>query len=894
MRSWSRDALITLFCLGLIILAIWFLFFEQNQQREYEGEFPIGTIQKIKNVSQRFPGDRTISIRLEKKGEVYLYETIFVNPDADTILQIKLDKEYFLDEFTIDLNPGSNITFLPGGKVDVKGKAVVRNKTGDLMSEIEGNNKLSFSESEEGFKVEEIATENIAPVSVDLFTPSDSRLVSFQWEDLLPLTDKRIEISTDFDFKSIYLSQPVKDDVMTTSFALSSGKFFWRIKGKTSNRDTYGSVSVFQIYRYNPPRPYMPENGVLINYVTSLNETLKWRESSVNLGSESTTADGYIIEISQDSFFVEKKDYTLDVRTELKLSEKQIGKEGRYYWRVIPVFGEDNKWGKSDQLESLVGRTIYPGNFSVRKSDVRQSIKLIYPSQGLSLSSVDAELGVNYKWESDREAVKYKLQLSRSANFSQLIKDEEVNYNGWTDEEALDSGNYFWRVISLYEDGKEQYSAVSSFKVIEIEGGIEMISPPNRSLLRIGQSGDSTNFRWKSVGKNDGFRIHIFKGDSDIPFLSKDLKENSFEWVLEPENKYRWRVDVLNRLGRILQSSETGQFEIAGPMAPPFIVYPPAGEKIFLDGVDVLPLEWSEVIGADIYRVRLVNRRTNRVVIDNIETNRLKYDITNINQLESGVHTLSIQSIKKRTKGISTVSDPGVSAFEITNIVIYGKPRLLTPVYNETIDYHYQKRNGINFTWKQQPSMPKFIISVYEKKPGGPIVYQKEVTEQNLLIPSFPQGEYTWDVLPVDGGGNRKNRSDRGRFTIGQTGKLSGNPDLIYPQNGTTVAMDRKNEIVFSWSSVSGADYYIFKIYRKDTLESLVDFEKYSRTSYAFTALDKLSVGDYNIDVQAVRTNSDVGPGLEQKSDVITGTFTISLQKLPVPRVKSDDIQYTN
>jgi hypothetical protein len=91
------------------------------------------------------------------------------------------------------------------------------------------------------------------------------------------------------------------------------------------------------------------------------------------------------------------------------------------------------------------------------------------------------ESQINFQWKADPEAAKYQFQLSGSDDFDELIVDQQITKNEYTQPIADLAGSYYFRIRTFNADGVP--GPFCTTQEVELPGGI---SPYWSSLLLLG------------------------------------------------------------------------------------------------------------------------------------------------------------------------------------------------------------------------------------------------------------------------------------------------------------------------------------------------------------------------------------------------------------------------
>lgn len=224
--------------------------------------------------------------------------------------------------------------------------------------------------------------------------------------------------------------------------------------------------------------------------------------------------------------------------------DSQLDNSTLYFWRV---------------------RAIGPSGTSNWSSTFRFTTQLGLPDQVALISPQDefinARPGFEFRWQNVPGVDNYDLQVSTTPDFSNLVIEESLSNNSFSNTQNLDfSTNYFWRVRASNVTGTTDWSEVWSFTTI-----IEKPEPVTVNIL----PGDNQNqiplladFIWEASARAAEYTIQISKNEnfSTLPISgSVTSPQFSNNIPLEPAQIYFWRVRASN-IGGISDWSETFTF----------------------------------------------------------------------------------------------------------------------------------------------------------------------------------------------------------------------------------------------------------------------------------------------------------------------------------------------
>ena len=175
------------------------------------------------------------------------------------------------------------------------------------------------------------------------------------------------------------------------------------------------------------------------------------------------------------------------------------------------------------------------------------------PAEGAKVYGDSAQ----FKWTLSSKAERYRLQVSDSADFKQLLLDKkDLSTNEFT--LALAPGNYFWRIASIARgDDQGPFSDTLSFVQRKI---------PESPALEAPAIGDKElSFRWKAREPGQTFQYQMAADPDFKTVLSDKAIAEPVVVLAKPEpGVYYLRVKTIDADGFAGPFGAAQQFEIKG------------------------------------------------------------------------------------------------------------------------------------------------------------------------------------------------------------------------------------------------------------------------------------------------------------------------------------------
>lgn len=277
---------------------------------------------------------------------------------------------------------------------------------------------------------------------------------------------------------------------------------------------------------------------------------------------------------------------------------------------------------------------------------------LVSPANGSQGNATDAGL----EWAQADRATSYNAQLSSDANFINIILDETTSARMVSFSDLEDKTEYFWRVKSINDAGKSDWSDVWSFTT---RGGlpqkVTLISPNNESedvkfpfQLEWAADENAESYALQVADQSDfgGFSVIISESslsETDFQIESTDLETNT---------TYYWRIKA-NSTGGDSPWSETWSFTTEpGTSVLNFVtenqikVYPnPASNYISLDfriqNGENNHLEIYNAIGNKVKSFRLTPEKLQNIDINDLHSGKYFFVIRSGDESHSGSFVIS-------------------------------------------------------------------------------------------------------------------------------------------------------------------------------------------------------------------------------------------------------------
>jgi uncharacterized protein (TIGR02145 family) len=308
------------------------------------------------------------------------------------------------------------------------------------------------------------------PASPTLLTPADSSTVtdntpSFNWTDVSDAVSFELMVDDSSDFSSPEINQnSLTDSSFTPDSSLSDDTYHWRVccKDSMGNRGDWSSVWSFTIDTQGPVSPTLltPADS---STITDNTPSFTWTDVS----------DAVTFELMvDDSSDFSSPEISKDGLTDSSFTPDSSLLDDTYYWRVCCKDSVGNR-GDWSSVWSFTIDTQGP-----------TPPTLLSPVNGSSISDNTP----SFDWLDVGDAVKYKLVVDNSSNFSSPeISKYNLSYSFYSPSSSLSSDTYYWRVQCKDSPGNwGDWSSVWSFTITGGTGTVTDIDGNVYQTVKIG------------------------------------------------------------------------------------------------------------------------------------------------------------------------------------------------------------------------------------------------------------------------------------------------------------------------------------------------------------------------------------------------------------------------
>lgn len=550
------------------------------------------------------------------------------------------------------------------------------------------------------------------PIAPTLESPSDQNTglattLKLTWSLISEADKYGIEVSTSQDFSSLISSNfALTDNEFTVSGLQEETKYFWRVRASNSA----GLSEWSPVWSFTTKEKTNPPSAPIL--LGPENESVGLTGNTVFTWTNSEGAEDYGIQISKDASFTLMQFEVSNIQAQ-SFETNSLDKGVTYYWRVFA----GNEAGRSEFSETWKFETLGIPDIPVLES----------PSNGKK----DLEVNPKLMWKIAAGADSYRLQVSKSKDFSQNIVDNSNLLETSLTIQNLEEGiTYYWRVRATNIAGNSAYSPTWEFsteKPIKAPTAPILVSPTSGTILTI----DNIALEWKPVVDAERYQVQVSKFSNfsqSIVFNSNSITTNTVALEsLEPNQVYFWRVMAINIVGTSPYSAVWNFITAPLPSLDSPILKSPANGAV-VDTTSIAFI-WEAVTEAENYRLDVSSDST------------FKTNVKSFSQILDTKFTLDslerekIYYWKVTANGKRPSSESAIWKFEI------GKDKALlvakfSPITIKTYPNPFTDIINLDFS---RPIAGEVTITIFDSK--GIPVFESEVTDPKESITlEFPQG----------------------------------------------------------------------------------------------------------------------------------------------------------
>ncbi|MEI6089054.1 MAG: fibronectin type III domain-containing protein [bacterium] len=622
-----------------------------------------------------------------------------------------------------------------------------------------------------------------------LINPSNTAIkvnlfVDFDWQNIAEAEGYEIQISDKSDFSTILVSTTTTTDL----YSLAKGTldynktYYWRVRAYNTDETTYWS-NIWSFTTRSPLAKVTNLNPADLATGIKLNPILSY--------SAVTDADSYQIQLSDVSNLAnliideEVSGTELTSSTKLDFSKK-------YYWRVLAKdnFSEEGPWS------DIIAFTT--------KNPLGTPVALT-PNNG----STNEGLKPEFTWNSLAGAIGYRLQISKTDNFSTLERDISGTATNHTLSSSLDANvKYYWRLIAW--DSDKDSSSFSTVWNFTTRSSLEKVTNLNPSDMAVNIK-LHPKLSFSSVSGADSYLVQVSIVNNFSSYIINEETsgtELTSATMLNYYTKYYWRVRAKNNFGDMGPWSDTLEFTTKTQIGTPVALSPSTGSTN-----EVLKTEftWNSLEGAIGYRLQLSKSSSFTSLERDISVTSTNHTLTtNLDLLTKYYWRLKAWDSDKDSSSYSTV----------WNFTTLG---LKAPVLQSPANSVAFVPINTSFSWLAADDAESYKIQISKSATFTTVDFESVISSTSYTPASnlVAGKNYYWRVLSKTG-------SLESAWSSANQFSTDFDITLVKPSNNTT-NVTRKN-IQFQCQQAELADAYIFQAARDASFTDKV-FEVSSSTN---------------------------------------------------------------
>lgn len=666
-----------------------------------EGAKIIGFVEVANNDVRRRLKQSLLWYNVRSEETLYEKDSIFTGDNSETYIRLNGDVGFHMgansmvvlsqenNEFKLDLQLGSVIADVHGKsglKLVGDGEEALIKGSGDsaqVSINKTGQGRIKLASLQNAFELEldgstrKIDAQKTLQLDPQLKEEANSKPVQliypplghtiwhdpknefvFRWEMLQPMSPLHLQISREFNFKTVLYEQPVATGEHRAEGVKQEGLYYWRIVHKpvVAPVSIVSDAHDFRVAIQSPPEMYIPRAEDVIK--SRFSENGAPLADVQFIWEQKIGATRYQLQIGQDRNF---ENVLINEELPDTFKNQVILPRGEYFWRVritappqgVGGWQEPRRFliSSPDEIEQIVadrdqqaledlqmGQSA-PGLPAFHKPDVAQlgentteqniPLRSPQPTESKSTTLLRFKENINsrdpaavqkailnppqFKWDMVKGASGYDIEISKDRSFEEPIlrrrlKDPEFV---WAEPQV---GQYFWRVRSMR--GDEEVSLFSPENLLNV--GIESPVLP-KEIVRSFEAASPQDFitagppievQWKNVPMAEAYKVVIMTEDNQQRVYDKIVKEPKIEVEFAKAGRYLASVAALNKDEQRISPFSTPSvisFEKTFKFGTPQVLYPINGTTVVTFGSgrpDSMILDWNRVEGAKSYRLQ--------------------------------------------------------------------------------------------------------------------------------------------------------------------------------------------------------------------------------------------------------------------------------------------------
>jgi len=430
-----------------------------------------------------------------------------------------------------------------------------------------------------------------------------------------------------------------------------------------------------------------------------------------------------------------------------------------------------------------------------------EAVSLLLPVNNATVTPVD----ISFAWSPNSNASFYRIQISKSPDFSTNVTTTDNIKNLSTIRNQLDpSSTYYWRVRATNTSGNGPYSAIGMFKT----GSLSQI--PERPLLISPKSNSlgitiSPHLFWSEVPNTKNYRLQVSTQStfSTILIDQSNLTTTSLQLSKLNENTlYYWRVRASNDFGNSSYSISGSFTTVSFDTIPAVTILKRPAHNTTVNPVGIR-LEWEPNPTAEFYLLQVSTSsdfsNTSNYIINKSGLTDTFFIIENLDS--NKIYFWRVRAYNRKTYDYhSSTFTLKTSAFTQTP----SKIKLLSQADDANIF-----STSIKFTW-EEPIAKSYRLQVSTSENFSSFVSNiSGITATSSTVSNLTRNtQYFWRIIPSNEAGIGTTSETRKVRSASSSSTISG-PKLTSPADKSSIP---SNNILFKWENQPNSAFYRIQI----------------------------------------------------------------------------------
>lgn len=363
------------------------------------------------------------------------------------------------------------------------------------------------------------------------FSPTDNsfgseKSLKLYWEDFGADTYYDLKLSTNSDLDNLLIDTTLLDtNFINITVPENNTTYYWSVRVRTGA--CLGDWSPIKQFKtlINYPKLLSPINAEIVESIYPLFEWEMVEDAQL-----------YEIEVSLDSNFSKLFKYNRDISlNRMSFAGEKFVEKTTYYWRV--------------RAKNSEGKSLWsPFFFFTIKEQVTDAPTVVYPTNG----STKLPLEFTFLWNKKENVISYDLEIASDNQFKDIIVTQNTVDTSYNVVGLSLFTNYFWRIRSINNGGKGNWSNTNSFRTKDsAPTGIVILKYPDNEAKDMPIT---FTFTWDKVERALSYHLLIATNESfeesSIAFDYERVFEESRKiYGLEYNKEYFWKVRADNEDG---------------------------------------------------------------------------------------------------------------------------------------------------------------------------------------------------------------------------------------------------------------------------------------------------------------------------------------------------------